>query len=139
MNPATPAPLTVLLIPPPGDTALLADEAGGGRVPWARQTWREDYGSPDGGTWSEEWTIGDADTSHEPAPHTGLILVLDGAPVAMGCDRAARWHRRSQPFAARHPHIPLVWTVAYARDVEDYCRSAGCRVVLLRDGREVES
>lgn len=92
MSPAVPGSRTILLIPHEGDIAamLLADEAGGGRVPWARQTWREDYGSPDGGTWSEEWTVGDVDTSHEPAPRTGLLLVHEGVQVALSHDRARR-------------------------------------------------
>lgn len=51
-------PLTVLLIPPAGDATLLADEAAGGRVPWAFQAFHEDYGDTiNGGTWPDVYDI----------------------------------------------------------------------------------
>jgi len=83
MNPATPGPLTILLVPPPGDTALLADEAGG-KVP--KLTWcYSEYTDRD--FWARP---GPGARPHEGAQAAvGLLLVSNGAPVAMGCDRAA--------------------------------------------------
>ncbi len=76
---------TLLLVPPDGDTALLADEAGGGRVPWAR---REHVS---GGV--HRWVVGapkDDLTRMCLLTTCALLIVHNGAPVAMGCDRAAR-------------------------------------------------
>ena len=77
MNPATPGPLTVLLVPPDGDTALLADEAGCGRVPMALP-------SALPGTWFAPSRI-DGDISGLPG--RALLLVHEGAPVLMSCHR----------------------------------------------------
>ena len=176
MNPANDlAPLTVLLLS--DDPALLADEAGG-RVPTL--------------TWCYN-TITDADRWARPGPgmrphegvHAaiGLVLVLDGAPVAMSCHRVLDLVAVGEPGIDRHglpkPLVASVYggfgltfgregrTTWNARDVfgttvtlttptpipatDDgppfvlalaaiYADThPGARVVLLRNGREVES
>ena len=128
MNPATPG-LTVLLIPPDGDAALLAPEWCGGRVPEMHR----DVLAPPG--WSPQpapaWHIEGVSPTYERA----LVLVLDGAPVAMGCDRAVRWvnaGERAQLRTQTDYDDP-----AYIRVILHEAAKLGARVVLLRDGREV--
>ena len=118
MTPATPGPLTILLLS--DDPALLADEAGG-RVP----TMGDLYG--DG-----RWEI--VTNAHVRYDVRALVLVLGGAVVNMGWDRFRRLWRGggAAPFAN-----PVVYEViAYA---QAFARDTGARVVLLRDGREVQS
>lgn len=126
MNPATPGPLTVLLIPPTGDTALLADEAGGGRAPEMHR----DVLAPPG--WSPrpapDWHIEGVSPTYDRA----LVLVHEGAPTWMGIDRAGRVSGHGTPDS----RAPLDLVIEWARQV---AAKLGARVVLLRDGREVGS
>jgi hypothetical protein len=144
MNPATPGPLTILLVPPPGDTALLADEAGG-VVP---QTQGYACNDEAHGLWWALSERSDAPICEVCSAHKrwqegrALVLVLDGAPVAMGCDRAARWvHAKAGGHSPTiGPKVEQEWTAESARMVADYAGLfRGARVVLLRDGREVQS
>ncbi len=148
-------PHTMLIVPPPGSD-LLADEPGGGRVPAMtpircqvhgyamRLPARGDHpGSALGylcpACWlekleSDAW----GDIRFEPP---ALLLVWEGKPVPMGCDRAMRWCRahpdREKP-GIYYPQPRAFWTVALARDVADFARLLGCRIVALGDdGREV--
>ena len=126
MNPAT--GLTVLLIAPPGDTTLLADEAGG-TMPTAYRH--------EGGPWflthagAMAWHLTkDPRNIFVQPEHRALVLVLDGAPVAMGCDRAARW--------SNHPLIARLDEETALMIARLCARNRDARVVLLRGGREVE-
>lgn len=119
MNPPTPGPLTVLLVPPEGDTALLADECGGGRVPTA---WLHRDG---------RWLFRSEGGVLVDGPHA-LVLVHEGTPVAMGCDRLAR-SMNVLPYGAYTEAWAHTMGRAYAGE------HPGARVVLLRDGWEVPS
>ena len=129
MNPATPGPLTVLLVPPAGDAALLADEAGCGRVPMALP-------SALPGTWFAPSRI-DGDISDLPG--RALLLVHEGAPVRLGLFRA--WDMADDLSSdnlgaalTMEPAEIAEWVAALLRNNEPIGR-----VVLLRDGREVGS
>lgn len=159
MSPATPGPLTVILMPPDGDTALLADECGG-RVPtmyldtvagaqrpcpvcgsptrwWSAPTEQYDscyictadpgHAFPQSAVTVMGWRMG----SHRDAPRA-LVLVHEGAPVAMGIDRAGRVSGYGTPDS----RAPLDFVTEWVRQV---AAKLGARVVLLRDGREVGS
>ncbi len=112
---------TLLLVPPPGDTALLADEAGRGRVP---MRWQEADYYPDG---RARWHNGRGD----PGDTTALLLVHNGAPVATACDRAAR--------VSDHPMIVRLDVETALMIAKAYVRThPGAKVVALSaDGQEV--
>ena len=164
MNPATPGPLTVLLVPPAGDAALLADECGG-RVPtmyldtvagaqrpcpvcgsptrwWSAPTEQYDscyictadpgHAFPQSAVTVMGWRMG----SHRDAPRA-LLLVHEGTPVAMGCDRAVRWVNAGERARLQ---VQLDYDdPAYIQVILHEAVKLGACVVLLRDGREVGS
>ncbi|MEK0430867.1 MAG: hypothetical protein RL139_671 [Gemmatimonadota bacterium] len=152
------------MLSPSDLAAILADEAGGGRVPvmhydrisgaisapcpvcgaptrWFRPptdqmdpcyicTADSGHAFEDAAVAPMGWQAGWQRGPYGPLP-LALLLVHNGAPVAMGCDRAAR--RSDQPL--RQAHL--------LTDAEDVARvyarrNPGARVVVLSaDGREV--
>jgi len=130
---------TLILIPPNGDATLLADEAGGGRVPQAEGFACNDIAH---GLW---WTVGDREPVGAPVCNacsarkrwreaTGLLLVSGGAPVAMGCDRLLRVDHSFRDWIS--PTYTNEAALRFARAYAD--RHPGSKVVALSaDGREV--
>lgn len=116
---------TLLLIPSPGDTTLLADEAGG-VVPKFCECHTRARGPvvgwfPHGGGEPQHW-------------RRALLLVHNGAPVAMGCDRLLRVDHSFRDWIS-----PTYTNEAALRFARDYAhRHPGSKVVALSaDGREV--
>lgn len=116
----------LLLVPPKGDTTLLAREPFGGRMPTLTHgddciAWG-DYG-------------GDCSCGIR-----ALVLAVDGNPAPVGCDRAMRWcraHPRANSVVIYPPQPRAVWMMRYALDVADFAAHLGCRVVIAaKDGKE---
>jgi len=114
---------TLLLVPPSGDTTLLADEAGGGRVPtmWERPA-RVGYGGHGKrpaidmpARWCLPNSLSGQPWGVRVSVRRALLLVYNGAPVAMGIDRAYRvarpvHDRKRQAFEAiREARAKLIY------------------------------
>ena len=112
---------TLLLIPPPGDTTLLADEPGGGRVPQA-----EDFAcnDPAHGLW---WTVGDGEpvvdhvTVLGKVRHPHAFVLMVHRDVASRCDESdgrGEWAQYAHREAVLGDVCPenRVWVVVVAGD-----------------------
>ena len=137
MNPPTPGPLTVLLLS--DDPALLADEAGG-RVPQVEGRACNDESH---GLWwafdiRDEPPICEVCSAHKRwESGRALVLIHEGTPVAMGCDRAVRWVNAGERARLQ---VQLDYDdPAYIQVILHEAVKLGACVVLLRDGREVGS
>lgn len=135
------SPLTVLLVPPAGDTALLAEECGG-RVPTLTLC-NADERTPNV---PGAWHVASPGCREHPRVRA-LVLVRDGVRAPLGIFRA--WYYADAIIGAdpdpggaeglsiaMHDDLPAV--VEWAASLRRNDAPLG-RVVLLRDGREVES